>query len=63
MQAMAPTFGEEFQHKPVKIIVFINPTKYIHSKLHSMTPVATKVHMILRSFVVLTWMRNTSELM
>ena len=27
---------------------------HVHSKLRSITPVATKVHMILRSFVVLT---------
>ena len=33
-----------------------------HSKLRSITPVATKVHVILRSFVVLTWMRDISEL-
>jgi hypothetical protein len=60
---MAPTFGEEYGHKPVKIIVFPTPTNYIHSKLRSITHVATKVHVILRSFVVLTWMHNTSELM
>ena len=35
---------------------------HIHSKLHSITHVATKVHMILRSFVVLTWMRDTIDL-
>ena len=34
----------------------------VHSKLRSITPVATKVHIILRSFVVLTWMRDTIEL-
>ena len=34
----------------------------IHSKLRSITPVITKVHVILRSFVVLTWMRDTIEL-
>ena len=28
----------------------------IHSELHSITLVATKVYVILRSFVVLTWM-------
>ena len=33
----------------------------LHSKLHIITLVATKVHMILRSFVVLTWMHNTIE--
>jgi hypothetical protein len=38
-------------------------TFQVHSKLRSITPVvATKVHMILRSFVVLTWMRDTNEL-
>ena len=34
----------------------------MRSKLCSITPVATKVHMILRSFVVLTWMCDTIEL-
>ena len=33
----------------------------LHSKLRSITPVATKVHVILRSFVVLTWMRGVVE--
>ena len=28
-----------------------------HSKLRSITPVATKVHVILRSSIVFTWMR------
>ena len=36
--------------------------KYVHSKLRSITSVATKVHVILRSFVVLTWMSDTIEL-
>ena len=31
----------------------------IHSKLGTITLVATKVHMILQSFVVLTWMHDT----
>ena len=35
---------------------------HINSKLRSITHVATKVHVILRSFVVLTWMRDTIEL-
>ena len=30
----------------------------VHSKLRSITPVATKMHVILLSFVVLTWMRD-----
>jgi hypothetical protein len=34
----------------------------VHSKLPSITPVATKVHMILRSFVVVSWLHDTSEL-
>ena len=34
----------------------------IHSKLRSITHVATKVHVILQSFVVLTWMHDTIEL-
>ena len=34
----------------------------LHSKLLSITHVVTKVHMILRSFVVLTWMRDTTGL-
>jgi hypothetical protein len=36
--------------------------KNVHSKLYSITHVATKVYVILRSFVVLTWMSDTSEL-
>jgi hypothetical protein len=35
--------------------------RHIHSKLHSITPVATNVHVILQIFVVLTWMRDTIE--
>jgi hypothetical protein len=34
----------------------------VHCKLCSITPVATKVHVILRSFVVLTWMHDTIDL-
>ena len=34
----------------------------LHSKLCSITHVATKVHVILWSFVVLTWMHDTIEL-
>ena len=34
----------------------------IHSKLPNITHVATKVHVTLRSFEVLTWMRNEREL-
>jgi hypothetical protein len=36
---------------------------HIHSKLCSITHVATKAHVILRSLVVLTWMCDTIELM
>ena len=34
----------------------------LHFKLRSVTYVATKVHVILQSFVVLTWMRDTIDL-
>ena len=34
----------------------------LHSNLHSITHVVIEVHMILRNFVVLTWMRDTLEL-
>ena len=34
----------------------------LHSKLRSITHVATKVHAIIHSFVVLTWMRDTIEI-
>jgi hypothetical protein len=34
----------------------------VHSKLPSITHVATKVHVILHIFVVLTWIRDTIEL-
>ena len=34
----------------------------IYSQLCSITPVATKVHVMLWSFVVLTWMRDAIEL-
>ena len=33
-----------------------------HSNLYSITSVATKVHVILRSYTTLIWMRDTSEL-
>ena len=40
-----------------------NPNKtLLHYNLRSITSVATKVHMILRGFVVVMWMRDTSEL-
>ena len=35
---------------------------YQHSKLRSITRVATKVHVILQNFVVITWMRDIVEL-
>ena len=34
----------------------------VHSKLHSIKPMATKVHVILRSFVATTWMHDAIEL-
>ena len=46
--------------------VFIVPENtsegWVHSKLCSITHVATKVHMKLRSFVVLTWICDAIEL-
>ena len=36
----------------------LHMVSFIHSKLLKITLVATKVHVILRSFVVLTWMRD-----
>ena len=33
----------------------------LHSKLCNITFVATKVHMILRRYVVLTWVRDSIE--
>ena len=34
----------------------------LHLKLRNITPLATKVHMILQSFVTLTWMCDATEL-
>ena len=34
---------------------------HVDSNLRSITPVVTKVHVMLWSFVVLTWMRDTME--
>ena len=34
----------------------------VHSKLCNITLVATKVHMLLRSYVLLIWMRDKREL-
>ena len=36
--------------------------EFLHSRLPSITHVATEVHVILRSLVVLTWMRDNIEL-
>jgi hypothetical protein len=36
--------------------------RYSSNDLRSITPVATEVHVILRSFVLLTWMRDLIEL-
>ena len=41
----------------------LNVGKFIHSKLHSIIHVATKVQVILWRFVVLTWMQDTIELL
>ena len=40
----------------------LTPLLLLHSELRSMTPVATKVHVILRSFVVLIWIHDIIEL-
>ena len=45
----------------VHLFVEIGERK-IHFKLRSITHVATKVHVILRTFAVLTWMSDTIEL-
>ena len=45
--------------------VFLNTPRFnfiVHFKLHSITPMATKVHVILWSFVVVTWMHDIIEL-
>ena len=42
---------------------FFFACKKIQPKLRSITPMTTKVHMILQSFVVLTWMCDIIELM
>ena len=34
----------------------------VHSNLSNIMPMATKVHMILRRYVVLTWMCDSKEL-
>ena len=45
------------KNKPLK--THLDYLDRIHSKLLSITTVAIKVHVILRSFVVLTWMCDT----
>jgi hypothetical protein len=41
---------------------FYFETEGVHSKLHNITLVAIKVHVIIWIFVVLTWMRDTTKL-
>jgi hypothetical protein len=48
--------------RPVPLVCRGRCPCLVHSKFHSITPVATKVHVTLRSLVVLTWMRDTNEL-
>jgi hypothetical protein len=43
-------------------IRYVGVIPFVHSKLRSITPVATKVHVILQSFAMLTWMCDTIEL-
>ena len=50
----------EVVHSHVSKSLFVSPE--LHSKLHGITLVATKVHMILQSFVVSTCMRDDREL-
>ena len=57
-----PLFQDTRSERPPCILIPDFVVKLLHSKLRSITHVATKVHMILRSFVVLTWMRDTIEL-
>ena len=44
-----------------KLHVFLSRAVHakLHSKLRSITPVATKVHVMVWGFVVLTWMHDT----
>jgi hypothetical protein len=50
--------GENFK----ELISIIAYEHTVYSKLHSIKLVAAKLHMILRSFVVLTWMHDIIEL-
>ena len=51
---------------PKVLVTYGIPSIYakdlIHYKFRSITHVATKAHVILRGFVMLTWMRDTIEL-
>ena len=53
--------GDTFGHHQSKSLVFLKSSR-LHSKLCSITPMATKVHVILQSFVVLIWMRGIVEI-
>jgi hypothetical protein len=48
---------------PTWMSAWVDVMSFVYSQLRSfITPIGTKVHVILQSFVVLTWMRDTSEL-
>jgi hypothetical protein len=56
----------QFDYIYIYIYIYIGGyfhVSLIHSKLCNITHVATKAHMILQSFIVLTWMSDTIELM
>ena len=57
---------QQYMPQPYIFICYITKArphpKAVHFKLCSITPVATAVHVILRSFIVLTWMCDTMEL-
>jgi hypothetical protein len=57
-EGISCNMGENFK----ELISIIAYKHIVHSKLRIITLVATKLHMILRSFVVLTWMHYSIEL-
>ena len=55
--------GPPSETKALLLLLLLLPNcMFVHSKLRSITHVATKMYMTLRSFVMLTWMRGTIEL-
>ena len=47
----------------VQLEVLVQVHSQLHSSLPNITPTATKVHVMLRRFAALTWMRDNRELM